>query len=69
MNFNHIKRKAQGLPIYAIVVIILAIIILALVILYAIMVTNQGANSSSTFIDMGKNITSKANETTSGFFG
>jgi hypothetical protein len=64
-----LTKKAQGLPIYAIVIILLGIIILAVVLLYILTVTGRGSEAAQTFFGFGGNVTENATETAGGFGG
>jgi hypothetical protein len=64
-----LNRKAQGLPIYAVVIIILGIVILALVLIYMLMVTGKGAEISKIFFNMGGNVSNNASNAACGYKG
>jgi len=64
-----LNRKAQGLPIYAVIVIVLGIVILALVLIYILMVSGKGTDISKTFFNLGGNISSNATDVAKNYSG
>lgn len=52
-----LNRKAQGLPIYVIAILIIGLIALVLVLLYLFGVFGKGADISQIFFGIGGNIT------------
>lgn len=59
---NISNKKAQGLPIRTVIVIIIAIIILAIVALFAMGIIGEGFELSSLFLDSGENMTENATD-------
>ena len=57
-----IGRKAQGLPIYVIVIIIIGLIALTVLLLYAFGVIGKGISLSDLFFNLGGNITENASQ-------
>ena len=55
-----LNRKAQGLPIYVIAILIIGLIALVLVLLYLFGVFGKGADISQMFFWLGGNITENA---------
>ena len=64
-----LNKKAQGLPIYAVIIIILGIVILALVLIYVLMVTGKGTDITKIFFQMGGNVSSNASNAACGYKG
>lgn len=64
-----LNKKAQGLPIYAIVILILGIVILALVLIYILMVSGKGTSISNIFFQLGGNVSSNASGAAKGYSG
>jgi len=64
-----LNKKAQGLPIYAVIIIILGIVILALVLIYILMVTGKSTDISKIFFQLGGNVSSNATNASCGYKG
>ena len=63
------NRRAEGLPMYAIGIIIIGIIILAVVLIFIFGVSGQGTNLSQGLFNIQGNVTSNASATAKGFAG
>jgi len=57
-----LNKKAQGLPMYVIAILIIGLIALVLVLLYLFGVFGEGSRLSDVFFWMGGNITENATE-------
>ena len=55
-----LNKKAQGLPMYVIAILIIGLIALVLVLLYVFGVFGEGKSISDLFFSMGGNITENA---------
>jgi hypothetical protein len=64
-----LNKKAQGLPIYAVVVIVLGIVVLAVVLIYILMVSGKGADISKIFFNLGGNVSKNASCTAANYGG
>jgi len=62
-------KKAQGLPIYAIAIVIIGVIAVALILLYVFGVFGEGKALSLSFFHTGGNVTENASQTVEGYFG
>jgi len=69
MIMDILGKKAQGLPLYAIAIIILGLIVLAVLLIYVFFITGQGTNTTLGFIKIGGNVTNQAHSTATGFAG
>jgi len=63
------NKRAEGLPMYAIGVILIGIIILAVVLIFIFGVSGQGTNLSQGLFNIQGNVTSNASATAKGFAG
>jgi hypothetical protein len=63
------SRRAEGLPMYAIGILIIGIIILAVVLIFVFGVSGQGTNLSKSIFNIQGNVTSNASATAKGFAG
>jgi len=50
-----LNKKAQGLPVYAIIVLVLGIVVLAVVLIYILMVSGKGTDISKIFFNLSGN--------------
>jgi hypothetical protein len=64
-----LNKKAQGLPIYAVIVIVLGIVVLAVVLIYILMVSGKGADISKIFFNLSGNVAGNATNTACGYSG
>lgn len=64
-----VDKKGQGLPIYAIIIIIIGIVVLAVVILYILGVSGKSTDYSKFFFNIGGNITKNATGTSCDYSG
>ncbi|HDQ59991.1 MAG TPA: hypothetical protein ENN30_02245 [Candidatus Woesearchaeota archaeon] len=62
-------KKAQGLPIYAIIIILIAIIALVVVLLYSLGVVGQGEAGLGSYFDLTNRTVSNASESLSSYGG
>jgi hypothetical protein len=63
------SKRAEGLPMYAIGVIIIGIIIVALLLMFMFGVTGTGANTTQSIFNIQTNVTSNANTSANMFAG
>lgn len=69
MDEVNLGRKAQGLPMYAIGVLIIGIVILAVILIFIFGVTGQGVNISQGIFNIQGNVSANASDATSAFTG
>jgi hypothetical protein len=63
------RKKGQGLPIQAIIIIIIAVVVLAVIILYVLGVSGKGSDYSKFFFNIGGNVTQNATGTSCEYTG
>jgi len=64
-----LNKKAQGLPVYAIIVLVLGIVVLAVVLIYILMVSGKGTDISKIFFNLSGNVAANASNTTCKYKG
>ena len=62
-----ISKKSQGLPIYAVMVIILGVIILAIVLVYILIMSGKGTDTVITIFNLTNNTVGNATDTANRF--